>query len=103
MSTRRFDSLTGLNKYDLAFLAWFERHGWQIHSFAGHIAVWTNGDAICPFRVSRGMLDRLERARRIERIFPTNAAVLDYTWALLPNTVHELQAGRRKSHEHRHR
>jgi hypothetical protein len=74
-----------LNKYDLAFLAWFERWGWQIHSYAGKIDVWTNDDARCPFKVTRPMIDRLEWAGKIERIFPQHAAVLDYVWVLSPN------------------
>lgn len=70
------------NGYDLSFLAWFERHGWQIHDHGGEIAVWTNGDAVCPFKVTRGMIARLEWAEKIERIFPRDAAVLDYVWVL---------------------
>lgn len=70
------------NRYDLAFFAWFERNGWQIHCHCGQIDVWTNGDAVCPFKVTRGMIDRLEWGGLIERIFPRHAAVLDYTWAV---------------------
>jgi hypothetical protein len=70
------------NGYDLAFLDWFARHGWQIHQTPSGISVWTNNDATCPFTVTRGMIERLEWNGYIERIFPPGAASLDYVWAI---------------------
>ena len=74
------------NEYDLAFVEWFASHGWQIHVTPSGVDVWTNGDARCPFRVTRGMIERLEWSGKIERIFPRDAAVLDYVWVISPNT-----------------
>ncbi len=73
------------NEYDLAFLEWFASHGWQIHVTPSGVEVWTHGDARCPFRVTRGMIERLEWSGKIERIFPRDAAVLDYVWVISPN------------------
>lgn len=70
------------NGYDMAFLAWYQRHGWQIHGGPTGVSVWTNGDATCPFTVTQGMIERLEWNGHIERIFPKDAAVLDYVWHL---------------------
>ena len=70
------------NGYDLAFLAWYQRHGWQIHQTPAGIDVWVNGDVPKPFTVTRGMIERLEWNGHIERIFPSHAAVLDYVWIL---------------------
>jgi hypothetical protein len=71
------ESANKCNGYDLAFLAWFQRDGWQIHQTPSGIDVWTNGDA---FTVTRGMIERLEWNDHIERIFPPHAATLDYVW-----------------------
>jgi hypothetical protein len=73
------------NEYDLAFVRWFASHGWQIHVTPSGVDVWTTGDARCPFRVTRGMIERLEWGGKIERIFPRDAAVLDYVWVISPN------------------
>jgi len=70
------------NGYDLAFLAWYQRHGWQIHQTPSGIDVWVNGDMPKPFTVTRGMIERLEWNGHIERIFPPHAATLDYVWHL---------------------
>ena len=75
------------NEYDLAFLELFASHGWQIHVTPSGVEVWTHGDARCPFRVTRGMIERLEWSGKIERIFPRDAAVLDYVWVISPNKV----------------
>lgn len=69
-----------INGYDLSFLAWFRAHGWQIHVMPSGIEVWSNDDTPCPFKVTQGMIDRLQWANLIERIFPAGAAVLDYVW-----------------------
>lgn len=60
------------NGYDLAFVEWFDEHGWQIRS-GTTIEVWTNNDATCRFQVTRQMVERLARANLIRRIFPSNA------------------------------
>lgn len=60
------------NKYDLAFLAWFQRHGWLIHDSWGQLDVWTNDDAYCHFRVTRGMIERLEAAGALTWFQPAN-------------------------------
>lgn len=70
------------NRYDLAFLDWFREHGWQIHVTPSGVDVWSNDDTPCPFRVTRGMIDRLEWSRKIERIFPYGTGILDYVWVL---------------------
>lgn len=81
------------NEYDLAFVKWFASHGWQIHVTPSGVDVWTNGDARCPFRVTRGMIERLEWSGKIERIFPRDAAVLDYVWVISPNAGDVARAG----------
>ena len=81
------------NEYDLAFLELFASHGWQIHVTPSGVEVWTHGDARCPFRVTRGMIERLEWSGKIERIFPRDAAVLDYVWVISPNAGDVARAG----------
>ena len=73
------------NGYDLAFHAWFIRHGWQIHRSPSGIDVWTNDDEKCPFKVTQGMIDRLEWNGLIERIFPPGSATLDYVYQTKAN------------------
>ncbi len=68
------------NKYDLAFADWFDNWGWRIHSFFGEIKIWTNDDMRCPFKVTAGMVERLVEARRLQRIFPSDASLWDEFW-----------------------
>lgn len=65
------------NGYDLAFARWFEAHGWRVHVYVGEIAVWVTDDAPCPFTVTRGMIERLTGAGKLEQVFPANAGVFD--------------------------
>lgn len=63
-------TMTKPNGYDIAFMTWFHRNGWKIWRMASGIEVWTNDDAHCHFIVTDGMLDRLEGAGSIKRVFP---------------------------------
>ena len=63
------------NQYDLSFLKWWNRHGWRLSLFMGKPEVWTHGDAKCPFKVTTGMIRRLESDRLIERIFPAEISI----------------------------
>lgn len=71
--------------YDLAFLRWFESHGWRVHRFLGNIDVWSNDDTPCPFEVTSGMIARLVSAGMLVRFWPEDAGFLDEFWGLPRN------------------
>ncbi|HUS37324.1 MAG TPA: HNH endonuclease signature motif containing protein [Verrucomicrobiae bacterium] len=67
------------NKYDLAFLTWFRRHGWLVReSMDGSCDVWTTGDAVCKFRVTGMMLERLVAGGLFSRNHGSNRFIIEY-------------------------
>jgi hypothetical protein len=59
-----------MNGYELSFIRWFRRDGWQIRG----TEVWCQDpDDECPFKLTRPMVHRLELAGEIRRIWPTSA------------------------------
>ena len=71
-----------MNGYDQSFLQWFSRHGCRIHRFINTIEIWTNGDARPVHQVTNGMIDRLETAGAIERVFPAGSNIHSEWWAV---------------------
>lgn len=69
------------SKYDLAFLTWFKRHGWLIYENVGTYDVWTNADAICKFRVTTLMIERLAHAGLLVSFIPPNDPFVTH-WGL---------------------
>jgi hypothetical protein len=72
------------SKYDLAFLTWFKRHGWLIHEAHGTFTVWTHADAICKFRVTALMIERLAHAGHLVSFHPPNDPFTTH-WGLPEN------------------
>ena len=67
------------NCYDLAFMAWFRENGWRVLSSLGEITVWS-GDKPCPFKVTQGMLDRLEASGQLTQFCPEGGSGLWEDW-----------------------
>jgi len=65
------------NKYDQAFFRWFKDRGWRILHGLGEIAVWSNDDICCPFKVTEGMIQRLEAAGMIKQWIPDHCGIWD--------------------------
>lgn len=73
------------NGYDLAFLTWFNRERARIWCYIGSPEVVTYDESACPFKVTRGMVKRLDEARLIQKIFPRDAGIWDEWYA--PNDL----------------
>ena len=65
------------NKYDQAFFRWFRDRGWRILAGLGEIAVWSHDDICCPFKVTIGMIERLENAGMLKQWIPDNCGIWD--------------------------
>lgn len=65
------------NKYDQAFFRWFKARGWRILAGLGEIAVWSHDDICCPFKVTTGMIERLEAAGMLKQWIPDNCGIWD--------------------------
>lgn len=71
------------NKYDLSFADWFRKYGWRIHSlWYSRPEVWSNDSIPCPFKITEGMLKRLEEANIMTRFWPDDISVGDRYWTL---------------------
>lgn len=67
------------NGYDLSFLAWFRQFGWRVYRYCGQIQIWSNGDTRCPFKVTDGVIARLEASGQLERVW-LSGCVFDEWW-----------------------
>jgi hypothetical protein len=81
------------NKYDLAFVRWWNQHGWRLFvSITSKPHLWTHNDATCPFQVTEGMINRLHLAGYLERCFPEGNSLFDEHYHVTKK-VRELEEG----------
>jgi hypothetical protein len=61
-----------MNGYEKSFIKWFRRDGWMIRG----TDVWHQDcDGICPYKLTRPMVQRLEAEGILLRIYPDNAPI----------------------------
>lgn len=72
------------NKYDLSFLDWWRHNGWLLCTDFGRLSVVAHDDRKCPFKVTLGMVKRLEDAGLLEQIFPPDMSVWEKRYIPTP-------------------